>query len=115
MGWYVTMTALRAVRENHSLRLEQSIRWQRLPHTERTGNASLCDMVYVLTMEGDGARFLACAVDVPDAATDAAVTCIEAQLADEGDPDAVAVFIAERLGPADIPFGHLFDGVDQWG
>ncbi len=79
------------------------------------GDASPRDMIYVLTMEGDGARFLACASDAPDAATDAAVACIEAQFADEGDPDAVAALIAERLGPADVPVGHLFDGVDQWG
>lgn len=79
--------------------------------------ASPRDLTYVLTVEGESARFLACAEEAFARWTNADAAHIESQLADdpEPDPDAVATVIAERLGGAGIPVGHLFDGVDQWG
>lgn len=75
------------------------------------------DLTYALSMEGENARFFASALHGLDAWTDADAARIEAQLVGgpEAETDAVAALIYDRLGPADIPIGHLFDGVDQWG
>ncbi len=84
-------------------------------HAEESLRAPL----YMLTMEGDSARFFACTKQErevwtpPDFAT-AEWPCVE-QADVDADPDTVSTRIATLLGPTDIPIGHLFDGVDQWG
>jgi len=75
------------------------------------------ETVYILVVEGNGARFLPVAWQTTGLCKDADAARIEAQLVDkdDADPDSVKTLIAERLGPTDIPVGHLFDGADQWG
>ncbi len=92
------------------------------------GNGERCRMhadeswrspLYMLTMEGDSARFFACAkqdseVQMPPDLATAEWPCVDHADANL-DPDAVSARIAALLGPTHIAIGHLFDGVDQWG
>ncbi len=91
---------------------------------ERCGvhaDESLRSPLWMLTMEGDSARFFACTKQGGEVWTPPDLATVEWPFVDhadadaDADPDAVSARIAALLGSTDIAIGHLFDGVDQWG